>query len=215
MTEVKTPEQIAAEQAAAALAAAGGSAEGSGSDEDQAATIARLQADLKQANSESAQRRRRLKELEEAEQARQQAEMTETEKLKAELAEAKKQAESANLKAKETLIRSAFVSEASKLGVAHPEDVYLLADRSTISVDDQGQIDGVAEVVKALVDAGRVPLAGKPKAPNLDGGAGGGDRGSAQVKLTADEVEVARRMGLTPERFAAQKAAIRQEEQAT
>lgn len=177
-------------------------------DDETLAELERTRAALKAANRESADRRKRLEQLEAAETARQQAEMTETDRLKAEIAEAKAQAQQAEARARETLVRSAFVAEAAKVGAAYPEDVHRLADLSGVDLDDTGTVTGVAAAVKALVDAGRIPLSGKPQAPNLDGGAGGGDRGRPGVKLTADEIELARKLNLTPEKYAAQKAAI-------
>lgn len=167
---------------------------------------------LKAANKEAAERRKRLEDLESAEQARKTAEMTETDRLKAELEAAKADVAKADARAKDMLIRSAFVAEAAKAGASYPEDVYRLADLSAVDVDDTGKINGVAEAVKALVDAGRVPLSGKQQAPNLDGGAGGGDRGHGSVKLTADELAMAHRMNITPEKYAANKAAMAAEE---
>jgi hypothetical protein len=78
-----------------------------------------------------------------------------------------------------------------------------------VDVDDDGKVTGVAESVKVLVDAGRIPLRGKTPAPNLDGGAGGGVRPQGStVKLSLQELQVAKNMGITPEKYAAQKAAI-------
>jgi len=191
----------------AAKAAAGASAEA-----DKDGQIARLEAAVKDANREAEKRRKRLNELEALETARQQAEMTETERLKAELEAARADKATAEANARDMLIRAAFVAEAAKAGVAHPEDVYLLADRSAVDVNDIGAVEGVAEAVKALVDAGRVPLLGRQIAPKLDGGAGGTERSDGKaVKLTGDELEMARRMGIKPEKYAAQKAALAQE----
>ena len=176
--------------------------------DDIAAELERTRLALTAANKESAGRRKRLEQLEAAETARQQAEMTETDKLKAELAEAKAEAAKAEAHARDTLIRSAFIAEAAKAQVAHPEDVYLLADKSAVDVDESGKVAGVAEAVKALVDAGRVPLAGRTPAPNLDGGAGGGDRGNGSAKLTALELDLAKKLGIAPEQYAKNKAAI-------
>lgn len=213
MADEKTPEQIAAEQASAdAKAAADAAAAG---DDETKLELERTRIALKAANKEAADRRKRLEELEAAETARKQAEMTETDKLRAELEAAKAEAVKAQAAAQEMLIRSAFVAEAAKVGASHPEDVYLLADRSAVSVDDKGKVEGVAEAVKVLVDAGRVPISGHAPAPNLDGGAGNGERGNGKAtKLTVEELETARKMNIPPDRYAAQKAAIAQKQSA-
>lgn len=199
-----TPEEQAAADAEAARLAA----EAAGGNDDTAAELERTRIALKAANKESADRRKRLEQLEAEETARQQAAMTETDRLKAEIEQAKAEAAKAQAQARETLIRAAFVAEAAKAGVAHPEYAYPLADRSAVDVDDTGAVTGATEAVKALVDAGGLALSGRQPAPNLDGGAGGGDRGKPAVKLTPDELEIARRMNVTPERYAENKAAM-------
>lgn len=175
---------------------------------DYKAELDKVTAALKAANRESAERRKRLEALEKAEAERKTAEMTELDKAKADAQAARDMAAKAEQRARETLIRAAFVAEAAKAGAAHPEDVYLLADRSAVEVTDDGVVAGVAEAVKALVDAGRVPLAGRAPAPNLDGGAGGGDRSRGTAKLTPLEIDLAKKLGLSAEQYAKNKAEI-------
>lgn len=207
-----TPEEQAAADAAAAEKTAAPPAPAGVADNgaaENAAELERLRVALKAANKEAGDRRKRLDELEKADEERKAASLSELEKEKKRADDAEKKAADAETRAKETLIRAAFVGEAAKLGVLHPEDVYLLADKSAVSIDEAGKVDGVSEAVKALVDAGRVPLSGKPLAPALDGGAGGAQRGNGgSVKLTADEIETARRMQIPVEKYAEQKAAL-------
>ena len=199
-----TPEeQAAADAAKAAEEAAAAAASG---DDETKAELERTRIALKAANKESADRRKRLEQLEAEETARQQAAMTETDRLKAEIETAKAEVVKAQAQARETLIRSAFVAEAAKAGATHPEDVYLLADRAGVDMDESGQVNGVAEAVKTLVDAGRVALSGRTPAPNLDGGAGGGDRSKATVKLSAEELHIAKAARMSPEQYAKRRA---------
>ena len=177
------------------------------------ADLAKAQKALKEVNRESAERRKRLEELEKADEARKTAEQTDLEKALKRAEEAEAKAEKAEVEAREMLIRAAFVAEAAKVGAAHPEDVYLLADRSGVDVNDLGAVEGVTEAVKALVDAGRIPLAGKVPAPNLDGGAGGSDRPGQIVRLTPAQEEARRKMGMTPERYRQQLAEIEAKKQ--
>ena len=163
---------------------------------------------LKETNREAAERRKKLEAYEKAESERQQAEMTELDRMRAEKDAADKRAEAAEARATQTLIRSAFIAEAAKQGATHPADVYALADTSGVEVGEDGTVAGVTEAVKALVDSGRIPLAGRQQAPKLDGGAGSGERSGAQVKLTAEELEIARKMHITPETYAKNKAAM-------
>ncbi len=172
------------------------------------AELERTRAALKAANKEAADRRKRLEELEKKETERQQAEMTELDKAKQDAEQARQEAEQARKDARETLIRAAFVSEAAKQGAAYPEDVFRLADASGVEVQEDGTVTGVAEVVKGLVDSGRVPLQGKIPAPNLDGGAGGVDRPGDQTRLSPLEQDMAKNMRLTAEQYQKQKAVI-------
>lgn len=218
MTDVvKTPEQVAAEEAAAAAkvaaeAGAAGSAPAGKTAEELQTELVRTQTLLEAANTEAATRRRKLKAYEDAEEARKTADMTELEKERKARTTAEERATKADANAREMLIRSAFVAESAKAGAAHPEDVYLLADKSGVEVSETGSVSGVAEAVKALVDAGRIPMSGKPPAPNLDGGAGGGERNHmGSVKLTPDEIEMANKMNVPLERAIAQKASLAKE----
>lgn len=120
-------------------------------------------------------------------------------------AKAEKERDEALKQAHDTLIRAAFIAEGSKQGLANPErgDAYALADLAGVKVED-GTVTGVDEAVKALIKESRLPLAKKP-APGLDDGAGNGDKSEVK-KLTAEELEVAKKMNLTPEQYALSKA---------
>ena len=217
-----TPEQkAAAEKAAADAAAAADSGDNAEDDDADLGTPkpedekdpekVRLRVALAKANKEAGDRRKRLKELEEAEEERKKASMSASEKLQAENEKLKKEAQEANENAKTTLIKAAFAVAAAQSGAVHPEDVFLLADKSGVEVADDGTVTGVAEAVEALVKAGRVPVSEERRvAPDLNGGAGSGDR--SKIKLTPDELEMARKMGVSPERAAAQKALLAKEQ---
>lgn len=116
---------------------------------------------------------------------------------------AEQERESALREANNRLIKAAFIAEAGKLGAIHPEDAYLLADLAAVSIADDGAVTGVAEAVKALLEAGRLVTTGRPQAPSLDAGAGDNtprwtDKGS---QLTPEELHIARKTGVTPEQY--------------
>ena len=143
------------------------------------------------------------------------AQMSELEKAQTRITELEAANAQAQEQAAQTLIRSAFLAEAVKLGATHPEDAYLLAELDGVNLDESGTVVGVVEAVAALAEAGRLVMAGKAKAPNLDGGAGSGtrtgDRGSierAVAQLTPEELHVARSMQLTAEQYAESKLEI-------
>jgi hypothetical protein len=73
------------------------------------------------------------------------------EKLEKKVAEAEARALEKEQKAQEILIRSAVLSEASRLGFANPEDAYLLLGTKP-TIGEDGQPAGVAEAVKALAE---------------------------------------------------------------
>ena len=90
------------------------------------------------------------------------------EKLKAEQAKTTAMEDSV----KESKIRSAFLTAASKLDATHPEDAYALADMSEVKITDKG-VTGVDEQVKALVESGRLPKKSSTTIPDINAGAGG------------------------------------------
>ena len=107
---------------------------------------------LKEANSEAAERRKKLEAYEAAEQKRKEAELSELEL-------AQKKAEEADRKLAEMLaasqrmaIESALIAEAAKLNFADPSDVVALLSAS-VEIDEDGKPKGVPEAVKALSEA--------------------------------------------------------------
>lgn len=136
----------------------------------------------------------------------QEAQKTELQKAQEAAQRAQAEKDTALKLANERMIRAEFIAAASGLNVAHPEDAFALADRAGVSIADDGKVIGVTEAVKTLVDAVRLPLTTRPKAPDLGGGAGAGDRsGDRQPELTEEERRAALKMGLKPEDYAKSK----------
>lgn len=144
------------------------------------------------------------KKLLEAQRKREDQEKSDLEREKEAREAAEKREKDAIAAANEKLIRAEFIMEASRANVEHPDDAFSLADKSDVKIDDSGKVTGVADAVKTLVEAGRLPMSGKKKAPDLDGGDGTGNRDKKE-KLTEEEAGIAAKMGLTPEQYRASK----------
>ena len=109
-----------------------------------------LESEAKSLGFESAEAMRAaLKALRE----REEAEKSELERLReaAQKAEAERQA--ALAAANERLIRAEVKAVAADLGIVDPDAAYALMDRSGVTVDDDGQVQGVKAALEALVKA--------------------------------------------------------------
>jgi hypothetical protein len=126
---------------------------------------------------------------------------SENQKLQEQLDQAKQAAQTASAQAKETLIRAEFVRLGVEAGVKNPDDAYLLADRSSIEVNDVGAVTGVKEQIEKLVEEKRVVMREQDPAPSTQAGAGQQSRGGESVRLTDEEKAMASRMGLSTEAY--------------
>ncbi|MBU2051244.1 MAG: hypothetical protein KKH61_20040 [Gammaproteobacteria bacterium] len=106
------------------------------------------------------------------------------------------------IEANNRLLKAALVAEAGKYGAQHPEDAFLLADMTGVSVAEDGAVIGADEAIKALIESGRLPTTGKAAAPGLDAKAGNGEKpGGNAIQLTQEEMLIAKKMGLTFEQY--------------
>ena len=159
---------------------------------------------LRQENRELKPKAQKLTEYEKADKIRSEAELSEMDKLNRRLAEAETARQQALTTANDRLIKAAFVAEAAKHNIEYPEDAFLLADKTNVAVDESGNVSGVAETVKTLVDGKRLPLRNRAVA-SLDAGAGSTSNGQRFTALNEAELAIARRLGIKPEDYAANK----------
>jgi hypothetical protein len=103
---------------------------------------------------------KRLEEFEKAEEERQKAAMSEADRLKAEKEEAAKKAEEATEKAKKAqesanqrIMNTEIKSIARSLNANDPSDVLALLDKANLEIDEEGNVKGVEEAVRALKEA--------------------------------------------------------------
>jgi uncharacterized membrane protein YqiK len=144
------------------------------------------QARIKEVNTESAERRKKLEALEKAEEERKKAETTELERIKAEAEEAKKRAEDVAAQAKKDKVNHLVEMTAIELGFADPADALKMADLSNV-IDGEG---GKAEAKKALEALLKVkPYLKKEegKAPDLDGKRRNNVTGSIEDEILAQK----------------------------
>ena len=131
------------------------------------------------------------------------ANKTELERAQETARKAEEDKNAALQRANEQLVRAKFESAASRMGVKHPEDAFALADRSGVDISDDGKIEGVETAVKALVEAGRLPLI-SGSAPNLNNGAGdhdGDNNKNNDVEATEEQIAVAAKMNVPIEKY--------------
>jgi len=133
------------------------------------------------------------------------AQLTALEQAQKATADATAQAAKALQTSQDRLIRAELTAQAAIKGAAHPGDAYNLADLAGVALGDDDSVTGAAEAVDALIAGGRMVMTTKAPAPDLNGGAGGGKRPDAVVKLTPEEQSLAKKWGLTPEEYAESK----------
>ncbi|MGG1641871.1 scaffolding protein [Paenibacillus sp. NRS-1782] len=145
----------------------------------------------------------KLTEFERANEERQRAEMTATERLEAEKAEALEAAETARTErdqaltaANQRLIKAEFRTLARELNVRVDaiDDAYVLADLSTASVEGDGRISGVEDVVKALIASKPFLVEQPKKEPLTIGGASGGNPYDKETRTLEQQLAEAKRI---------------------
>jgi len=150
------------------------------------ALIAREKARAKKPYADYDDLKSKLSEFEAAEEERKKAAMTEAERLQAEVAAAKQAAEEAETARKQALetanqraIKAEFKLAAAGVNIRKDaiDDAFLLVDKAGISVDDGGNVVGIADALAALVAAkpylveqapGKPKTIGEPNNPAAD-----------------------------------------------
>lgn len=113
-------------------------------------------------------------------------------------AAAEAKATQAEERAKQAYIKASFVAHAATANLVDVEDAFRLADLSSVTVKDDGTVEGVKEVVEALVKA-KPYLVKAGTGATLPGGGnpprGGGGETGAQDKARASQM-AAQRLGV-------------------
>lgn len=132
---------------------AGGTSNGAQTLEQVQEELTKAQAALKEVNSESAKRRKRLDELEKAETERQQAQLSETEKLTRERDGLKAQLEQAQSEAAERTKRHAVemaAKDAKFAKPAHYVHALIAAAGLKVEIGEDGTVTGIDAAIKQL-----------------------------------------------------------------
>jgi len=128
-----------------------------------------------------------------------QAKLTEQERLEARASEAERRAADAAGQIASAMIASEVKVRASQLGIIDPDAAYLLLDRSNVRYGEDGGVTGVDEALTQLLED-KPYLKGSPnRAPNLNPQSG---EPAPTLRLTDDQREAARLMGITEEDYA-------------
>jgi len=136
--------------------------------EEALAQLDELRGQIKRVNAESADRRRKLAAYEEAEAKRQQAELSELEKLRVQAAEKDDLYQQAINDLTKLRIRHAIEMAAGRLGFYKPEDAAQLMDWSGLEVDEEQNVKGVEDALKALLKERPYLIRQQQAAPDLN-----------------------------------------------
>ena len=128
-----------------------------------------------------------------------QAQLSEAEKLEARALEAERKAASAAEQVSTAMIASDVKVRASQLGIIDPDAALLLVDRTNVKYSEDSGVTGVEDALTQLL-TDKPYLKGTPnRAPNLNPQAG---EVAPALRLTEDQREAARLMGMTDEQYA-------------
>lgn len=174
--------------------------EGEPFDEERAmATIRNLREVEKQAKKDA----KRLADLEAKLKGIEDADKTELEKAQAKVAELEQASQTAASERRDLVLRAAVNERAVALGIASPRLALAALDRDAVTFDDAGQPTNLDEALTALLEREPV-LKGAPQPPtSVSLNAGSGSGGQRPPDLTAEELQAASALGMTPERYAA------------
>ena len=127
------------------------------------------------------------------------SQLTDQEKLEARATTAERKAEAAIQQVASAVIASEVKVRASQLGIIDPDAAYLLLDRTNVAYADDGTVSGIDDALTQLIE-NKPYLKGAPnRAPNLNPQTG---ELAPTLRLSTDQLEAARLMGLTPEEYA-------------
>ena len=127
-----------------------------------------------------------------------QAQLTEAERLTQRATEAEKQTAEANTQLTNALISSEVKVKAVQLGIIDPDAAYLLLDKSSVKYDTKDGVTGVVDALTQLLEDKPYLKGAAGRIPNINPEGG---QAAPALRLTADQQEAARLMGMTEEEY--------------
>ena len=147
-----------------------------GSDDGKNASTDSLQAELtevrkalKAANSEAADRRKKLQAFEDAEKKRKESEMSEVERLNAQLAEMVSTHEQLQKSLQDTKLNAAIDVAAKTLNFINVDEARAHINRDALKLDDEGNWTGVTKALETLAKERPHLIEKKVTMPDTDG----------------------------------------------
>jgi len=148
---------------------------------------------------------RRAKEVEKLLREREEADLSETQRMSKRLAELEAEQAAWQTERQQVYVGLAVRDLQPKYGLIDPEAVTRLMDWSLIDFDEKHRPTNVEDAVRVLL-RDKPYLGGvRPQAAPVTTNATEGTTGARLPNLTADELEAAKVMGMTAERYAALK----------
>jgi hypothetical protein len=104
--------------------------------------------------------------------------------------DAEARAKAASERATESARRAAVVAQATKAGAVDPDAVLALLPKDSVTVGDDGQVTGVEDAIKALLES-KPYLVGSTASAGATGSADGGARnaGNGAAQLSRDDLK--------------------------
>jgi DNA-binding helix-hairpin-helix protein with protein kinase domain len=153
-----------------------------------------------------------LEELRKVDEERKRAEMSEIERYKADLEKAlnerqtfEQELEKLRESVKQERIKNAFITAATSANIAYIDDAFRLADLSAVTIDEDGNVVGIEDAIKTLVEHKPFLLAQAKKEPKPIGestNAKSDKSDKSAEQILKEAAEKARRTG-RPEDLAA------------
>jgi phage I-like protein len=129
-----------------------------------------------------------------------QAQLSETERLQTRAQEAERKADEADERIATAMIATDVKVKATQMGIVDPDAAYLLIDRGTLSYDATAGVAGVEQALTQLLEEKPYLKGAAIRSPNIN--AQGGQVAPAGPRLTEDQREAARLMGISEDDYA-------------